>query len=143
MRLLAHALPPREAVWWSCVCIRHTAPALAPAEAACLTAAEHWVRRPSDESRRAAFASAEVAGFAVSAAWACTAAFWSGDSMAPAGQPAVPPAPHLAGLAVAGAVTLASVRTQPEIQARNLSAFIGSARDIAAGGPGRLEPAAD
>ncbi len=143
-RLLAHALPRREAVWWACMCSRHTAigpPGAAAGEvaAACLAAAELWVRQANDENGRAAFAQAEAAVYASPEAWACVAAFWSGDSMAPLVQPAVPPARHFAGLAVAGAVTLASVRGRPEIQAQRLAVFIRSAREIAAGGTGRLE----
>ena len=140
IRLLAHALPRREAVWWACMCARHTAPAPPPPLAHCLEAAELWVRKPADDTRRAAYARAEAAGFDSPEAWACTAAFLSGDSMAPAGQPLVPPAPHQAGLAVAGAVTLASVRERPALQPQRLGAFIASARQIAAGGTGRLEP---
>lgn len=139
VKLIAHALPRREGVWWVCMCARATAAAeMAPAEAAALEAAELWVRRPSDENRRAAFARAEDARFGSPEAWACVAAFWSGDSMSPLGQPAVPPAPHLPGLAIAGAVTLASVRIAPEKQAERLGRFIASARDIAAGGTGRM-----
>ena len=140
-RLLAHALPRREAVWWGCMCARYTTPAdLAPADLAALEAAELWVRRPTDEQRRAAFARAEAAGFGTPEAWSCVAAFWSGESMSPAGQPVVPPAPHLAGLAVAGAVSLASVRVHPARQPQRLASFIASAREIAAGGTGRLTP---
>jgi hypothetical protein len=29
-RLVAHALPKREAVWWACMCAAHTAPANLP-----------------------------------------------------------------------------------------------------------------
>ena len=60
------------------------------------------------------------------------------------GQPAVPPAEHLTGSAIAGAVVLASVRTSPERSRDRLLRFIGAARDIAAGGAGRMaaEPSA-
>jgi hypothetical protein len=140
VKLVAHALPRREGVWWACMCARATMPGdLQAADRAALDAAETWVRKPSDENRRAAFAAAEQARFGTPEAWAGVAAFWSGDSMAPAGQPAVPPAPHLAGLALAGAVTLASVRADPLRQAARLARFLASARDIASGGPGRIE----
>jgi len=142
VRLLAHALPRREAVWWACMCARHTCATPPPPDAQCLEAAELWVRRPADETRHAAFAHAETAGFASAEAWACAAAFLSGDSLAPVGQHKVPPAPHLAGLAVASAVNLASLRESPVLQSRRLDAFIASARQIAAGGTGRLEPEA-
>ncbi len=143
-RLLAQALPKREAVWWACMCARHV-PQPDPPEAdiKALEAAEHWVRRQTDELRREAMAHAQESGFGTPECWAAVAAFWSGDSMAPPGQPAVPPAPHLAGRAVAGAVALASVRTQPERATPRLRNFLASGREIAAGGPGRLAPEAD
>jgi hypothetical protein len=139
VRLLAHSLPRREAVWWACMCARHTAaPDLSQADLAALEAAELWVRKPTDENRRAAFARAQEANFGTPEAWACVGAFWAGDSMSPPGQPPVPPAPHLSGAAVAGSVALAAVRGRPERQAQRLARFVAGARDIAAGGPGRL-----
>ena len=140
VKLLAHALPRREGVWWACMCARASMPAdLPPTDRAALEAAESWVRRPTDAQRRDAFAAAEQARFGTPEAWTGVATFWSGDSMAPPGQPSVPPAPHLAGLAIAGAVTLASVRGDPARQAARLARFLASARDIAGGGPGRME----
>lgn len=142
-RLLAHALPKREAVWWACMCARHVPhPGLPEADGKALETTEAWVRRQTDELRRQAMDLAQVSGFATPECWAAVAAFWSGDSMAPLGQPAVPPAPHLAGRAVAGAVALASVRTMPERATGRLRQFLASGREIAAGGPGRLPPEA-
>ena len=60
--------------------------------------------------------------------------------MAPVGQPVVPPAPNLAGTAIAGRIALASVRTDPTRQMARLQSFLTSAHDIAAGGTGRLPP---
>ena len=64
-RLIAHALPAREAVWWACACSRHTAGSGAhpAAEAQVREAAEEWVRKQSDEERRTAMRRAETAGF--------------------------------------------------------------------------------
>lgn len=142
VRLLAHALPRREAVWWACMCARHTEPADLPApDAAARDCAEMWVRRATDETRRAAFAHAQEANFQTPEAWAAVGAFWSGDSMSPLGQPPVVPAPNLTGQAVAGAVILSSVRDgDARVQAIRLPKFIAAARDIAAGGTGRLPP---
>ncbi|WP_270938631.1 DUF6931 family protein, partial [Falsiroseomonas oryzae] len=138
-KLTAHALPKREAVWWACMCARHTAPADAPAPLADLcAAAETWVRKQTDESRRAAFALAQAQGLDTPEAWACVGAFWSGDSMAPPDVQKVPPAPHLAGTAVAGSINLAAVRGDPLRRDARLRRFLDSAREIAAGGAGRL-----
>ncbi len=138
-RLVAHALPKREAVWWACMCAFHTAPAdLPPADHAAREAAEEWVRQQTDKSRRLAWDRAQASGFGTPEAWAAVAAFWSGDSMSPEGQPAVPPAPHLAGTAAAGAVALAAVRGDVTQREARLRRFLESGRNIAAGGPGRL-----
>ena len=110
-RLVAHALPKREAVWWACMCVSHTAPADLPAaDRAAREAAEDWVRQQTDKARRMAWERAQAGGCRTPEAWAAVAAFWSGESMSPEGQPAVPPAPHLCGQAAAGAVALAAVR---------------------------------
>ena len=138
-RLIAHALPKREAVWWACMCATHTEPAdLPPADRVAREAAEEWVRQQSDKARRVAWDRAQEAGTRTPEAWAAVAAFWSGDSMSPEGQPAVPPAAHLAGTAAAGAVALASVRGDVTRREARLRRFLESGRNIAAGGPGRL-----
>jgi hypothetical protein len=140
VKIAAHALPKREAVWWACMCARHTAPADDPALAELCAAAETWVRKQTGEDSYAAFRLAEARGFDTPEAWAAVGAFWSGDSMAPPEAPKVPPAPHLAGLAVAGAVNLSSVRGDPLRRDERLTRFLDSARDIARGGAGRLPP---
>ncbi len=121
------------------MCAGHTAPPGQPGlEVQAREAAERWVRQQDDASRRQAMDLARQAGFKAPESWAAVAAFWSGDSMAPPGQPAVPPAPHLAGTAVAGAVALASVRGDPALRTGRLERFLTSLREIAGGGAGRL-----
>lgn len=144
VRLTAHALPRREAVWWACMCAAAVPdPALSPADEAARTAAEAWVRQPADEPlRRAAWDAALRTEFSSPEAWAAVGAFWSGGSMAPEGQPVVPPAEHLTGLAVSGAVVMAAVRGHPERAEARLDRFIAAARDIAGGGAGRIAPEA-
>jgi hypothetical protein len=143
-RLAAHALPRREAVWWACMCARAIPdPGTTPLDEAALVAAEAWVRKPDEAARRAAMKAAEAAAFRSAEAWAAVGAFWSGGSMAPEGQPVVAPAEHLTGVAVAGAVVLAAVRLKPERGPARLQRFVASAREIAAGGAGRLAPEGD
>lgn len=142
-RLLAYALPKREAVWWACMCAAHTAPPdLAEPDRLAREAAEQWVRQPNDKNRRAAMAHAEATSFEAPEAWTAVAVFWSGDTIGPEDQPAVPPAPHMTGKAVAGTIYLAAVRTDPSLQNARLKRFLESGRDIAAGGTGRLPPEA-
>ncbi|TCH99486.1 hypothetical protein EJV46_02070 [Roseococcus sp. SYP-B2431] len=141
LRLVAHALPKREAVWWACMCARAVPVAEPPAcDSEALTAAETWVRKPDEPARRATMEVAQRGGFRSPEAWAAVAAFWSGGSMAPEGQPVVPPADHLTGVAVAGAIILAATRVAPEKAEARFQRFLQSARDIAGGGAGRLEP---
>ena len=140
-RLGAFALPKREAVWWASMCVAHTAPPDQPElEIKIRATAELWVRRQDDASRREAMDLARAAGFGLPDSWVAVGAFWSGDSMAPLGQPIVPPAPHLTGTAVAGAVALAAVRGNPAHQVARLERFLGSLRAIGDGEAGRLAP---
>jgi hypothetical protein len=84
VKVLAHALPKREGVWWACQCCRQD-PAVvkAPQAQAALEAAERWAADPSEDNRRAASATAEAAGFGTPAGCASVAAFWSGGSLGP------------------------------------------------------------
>ncbi len=138
-KLLAHALPRREAVWWACMCARYTqTPDLTQSDRLALESAEAWVFKGDDVPRREGFAHAEAAGFKTPEAWAAVGAFWSGDSIAPKGQHPVAPPPQVAAAAIFGAVQLAAVRAKPERRERRLQAFIASARAIADGQAGRL-----
>jgi hypothetical protein len=141
-RLTAHALPKREAVWWACMCAAAVPdPELPVADAEARLAAEAWVRKPADDAlRRAAWDSAQLTAFRSPEAWAAVGAFWSGGSMSPEGQPVVPPAEHLTGVAISGAVVLAAVRSKPERAPDRLTRFLAAARDIAGGGAGRIPP---
>ncbi|HEX3487606.1 MAG TPA: hypothetical protein VHT51_21295 [Micropepsaceae bacterium] len=140
VHFLAFGLPKREAVWWACVSaradLRESAP---PPVAAALAAAEAWVYRPTEELRYAAWERAKEAKFETPSAWAAVAAFWSGPSLAPPDLPAVPPSPHLTGVAVSGAVTLAAVQTEAALADQKRQRYIKTAIDIANGGSGRNE----
>jgi hypothetical protein len=141
IRVLAHAMPKREGVWWACMCAANTAPADLPAaDRLARETAEAWVRQQKDEQRREAMTHAEASGFQSPEAWAGVAAFWSGDSMSPVGNPAVPPPPQAVGGAVVGAVALSAVRGDLRRHQTRLKRFLESGRNIAAGGPGRMPP---
>jgi hypothetical protein len=145
VKFLARALPKRESTWWACLCARSTLGADPAAEARKpLELAERWVYKPSEEHRRAAFAAAEAHRFQGPWSWAAMAAFWSGGSMAPPEAPVVPPADNLTGKAVAGAVMLAAVQSEPEKAPEKYRRFLEQGIDIARGGNGRLvsKPAA-
>ena len=140
IKLLAHALPKREAVWWACTCGRALLGAGIPlSDEPAIATAEAWVYEPTDANARAAYGEAEPRGFQTPGGWAAVAAFWSSGSLAPPEHPIVPPADYLTGVAVAGAITMAAV-VEPvlEMDARFLK-FLNYGLDIAAGGTARAQ----
>jgi hypothetical protein len=111
VRLLAHALPARESVWWAWASVRRVMGENAPAPVvATLAAAEAWIAKPTDANRRAAYQRAEEDGGASPAGLVALAAWLSGGSLAPSDAPEVPPPPFSAAKAVAGAVIIAAVQ---------------------------------
>lgn len=139
VRLAAHALPKREAVWWACMAARATPPRHAtPLERQALEAAEEWVRRPEEALRHRCMALALESGCRGPEAWAAVAAFWSGPSLAPPGAAPVPPAAQLTGVAVTGAISLAALRDDPARAPQRYARYLAALRDIARGGAGRL-----
>ncbi len=143
VQFFAFALPPREAVWWACQCSRTVLPEPVPQPVQdALAAAESWVRKPTEEHRRAAMSLAQATDLKSPAAWAAVAAFWSGGSLAPENSPEVPAPAHLLGSAVAGAVMLAAVKTEPRLADQKRERYLASAIEIANGGTGRLAPSA-
>lgn len=108
-RLLAHALPKREAVWWAAQCIRATyGDQLSPADRAALAVAEEWAAEPTESNRRRAEGAAEQTKHETAAGWAAAAAFFSGGSIAPPDMPEVPPKETLTAQAVVVALSLSS-----------------------------------
>src|ERR1700733_6954518 len=95
VQFFAFALPPREAVWWACQCSREELPDPTPQPLQdAIEAAETWVRKPTDEHRRAAMSRAQATDLQSPAAWAAVAAFWSGGGLEPEDLPEVSrPAP--------------------------------------------------
>jgi hypothetical protein len=134
VRFLAQALPNREAVWWACQCVRQASGANPPSKVtAALQAAEKWVTDPSEDNRRAAMPAAEAADMNTPAGCAALAAFWSGGSLVPPNLPAVPPAEHLTGHGVAGAVLLAAIVTEPDKAAEKYRNYLALGIDVANG----------
>jgi hypothetical protein len=125
VRFLAHALPRREAVWWAWVSARRSAgddPAAEIREV--FEATEAWIKEPTDQNRRLAMEKAEAADFATAAGCAGLAAFLSGDSLAPPDMDPVPPGEYMAANAIAGAIVLAAVSSEPESANEKFQGFV-------------------
>lgn len=134
VRFMAHALPKREAVWWSCQCARQIyGAALRPRAAKALQAAEAWASSPTEEHRRAAMRSAEDAGLGTPPGCTAAAAFWSGGSIAPPDAPITPPVETLTATSVAGSILLAAVLSEPEKAPVKFRAFLTLGVEVANG----------
>ncbi|WP_299439342.1 hypothetical protein [uncultured Rhodospira sp.] len=147
MRLLAFALPKREAVWWACLAARADIAAdpkpARPNQMACLEAAEAWVYKPVEERRLVCYRAAQACDPDRPAVLAALAAAFSGGSLTPPDSPpevqAVPPDDALAPLMVGNTLVLATFRTDPVTAPKRLVRFLDQGRNIAQGGTGALD----
>jgi hypothetical protein len=132
VRFLAHALPKREAVWWAWFCARRVSGAdPSPEIRASLSATEKWIVQPSEENRRQAMHEAEQATFGTPAGCVGLGAFFSGGSVAPPDTPTNPPGEFMTAKAVAGAIILAAVATEPEKAPEKYRSFLAQGIEVA------------
>ena len=132
--VLAQSLSRRAATWWACRVARLEAGgSLTPQELRTLEAAEAWVKHPEQLRAYAAQDAANVAGLSSPAGCAALAAFLAGESLAPPHLDPLPPLPHLAGMAAAGAVKLAAARRAAAEPNQELSRLLAAGFAIAAG----------
>lgn len=138
VRFLAHGLPKREAVWWSCICVEHGLNDATVVDVKlALQTAKQWVYQPTEEHRRVAQIAAEKVGYDQPVSWAALAAFWSGGSITAPEAPEVAPGPSLTGHAVAGAILLAAVQ-EPAQAEQCYQRFLQQGIHIANGGNGEI-----
>ena len=105
IEFMAHALPPREGIWWGCLCLQHAyGESLPAADRAAAIAAVQWVLRPGEDTRSTARTPAEAAG-PMSAAGALAAAAFQ--------TAAAPADPFAFARSVAKAVKLSSIQCPP------------------------------
>ena len=107
IRIWAAALPPRQAIWWSSLCVweayRETTSAAADDGFRCLVA---WIEEPTDARRRVAPTLVKPVGAATPLGILLLALFQSGGSIAPADLPKCEPDPMLFRKLVAESVLL-------------------------------------
>ncbi len=132
VRLLAHALPKREAIWWAWVSARRVLNGEPPPSIrTALQATEQWIMQPTEEHRRPMLTIAEEADIGTPPGCAALAVFLSGGSIAPPQLPPVEPGEFAAAKAIAGSVTLAAVSTEPERAPEKFRAFIAQGLEVA------------
>jgi len=132
-RLLSHALPPRQGLWWALLSLME-AHRQKPYPAKVLTAilaVRDFILNPTDARRRACKDLAEAAGSTTPGGVIGYAAFLSGGSMAPADCPPVLPLPHLCGRLCGVSVYLASVHFNPAKYKDHLRHFIDIGLQVA------------
>jgi hypothetical protein len=139
IRLIAHALPKREAVWWALACAKmaHGEP-IPPPFVGAIRAAEDWIVDPSDTNRRATLPAAEAAGLGTPAGCACASAYFSGGSLAPIGIADVPPGEHVTAQLVAASVSMAAVFVEPSQAPEKHAMHLALGRKIIDGTAGPL-----
>jgi len=133
VRVLAYALPLKDAITWGNSCARQSAePNPATNLSAALDAVDKWLADASEDNRRAALKAAEQAEFSTPAGSSALAVFLSGGSLAPTDAPVVPPEKYQAPNAVVGAVLLAAIAKEPEKAEAKYQAFLHQGQKIAA-----------
>jgi hypothetical protein len=134
LRLRAHLLPKRQAVWWGCLCVRQDVESPFPAtQLAALEAAEDWVREPDEDHRRVAEKRSEEAKYSGVGATLALSAFWSEGSIAPEGNEDVVADERLTSQGVAAALISAAYHGDPSKATKRTEAFLAKGKDMANG----------
>lgn len=135
IQLLAFGLPVREAVWWGYVVAASTEQEKSCANTQhALRLIESWVRTPDAAQRIAAKNYADALMLSTPTSWIAMAVYWSGGSIAPAGQPDVEPAEFMAAYAVANGLLIAAEQSTEVVVAKKN--IIQRGLHIAMGGNG-------
>ncbi|MHC4557347.1 MAG: DUF6931 family protein [Planctomycetota bacterium] len=135
-RFLTYGLPKRQAVWWSCLCVRSVSACYGDQiSAEVLQAAEAWVKDPVETNRKAALLAGGKHNFempSAPAAWTAMAAGWSGG-VPSAGEEDMPALPeHLTAHAASGAMLLAAT-IEPDQAKEMYRKFLETGVQIAQG----------
>ncbi len=135
VKFLTQALPKRDAIAWACQCVRSVSVTeMSPAAQAALQAVEAWLADSTEARRRTAHAAAKTVGFDSPAGCVALGVFFSGGSLGPPSlDHAIPPANDLTGKALAGALLIAAVITEPENAPIKLQGFIEQGLQFARG----------
>ena len=132
--VLAHALPRRRALWWACLCawdVRESAPHDDLQGA--LDVVTAFVRRPSEQRRRAAEDLYRRQSPTSLAGHLTAAVFYSGGSIAPAGEASVTPPPKVMGRLVSTAVYLAAICKDVKQYVHHMREYVHLGVQIGAG----------
>lgn len=140
IKVMTHALPVREAVWWACICARQmqTLPG-DESETAALVAAEKWVFKPDDENRRAAFEKAQDSKSRSAGAMAAFGAALSGGGLPAFEDQYIEVDSTAFAQIVNAAVMVAATEKNGEELHQQFALFLKCGEDIACGGNGQVD----
>ena len=135
--VISQALPPREAVYWACLCVRDVLDEKeSPDDVHAIKAAEQWLVNPNEDNRYLNLQMAEQLEYATAAAWVANAVFWSGGSITPRDQAKVEAPEGIFGKAICGAIMLASADEDPKKANGLQQRFVKRGINITQGGKG-------
>jgi len=134
IRLRSHLLEKRQAVWWGCVCLREDVSAELPEDQlASISAAELWVKDPSESHRRSSEKAAADIKYAGPGGTLALSAFWSDGSLAPEGSEDVPPDERLTSQGVTASLVMAAYLGDPTKSEGRFTDFLAKGKSIADG----------
>jgi len=134
-QLRAHQLQARGAVWWGYGVVEQSGTTkLSAPQRAALAKVREWVARPNETNCRACEKQAEALGYKGPGGFLSAAAFFSGESVAPADCPApTPPDPRLPGRLVTGLLHVAVAEAKGEEPAAVWKRILDKAAQLLAG----------
>ncbi|MFV0492500.1 MAG: DUF6931 family protein [Pseudorhodobacter sp.] len=137
LRLLAVALPPREATWWACLAARDLIGEDPPIVPPPLAAAERWVFKPTEENRIVVRDAFETADMEDDTSFCAMAALYADGTLGPGDMDNTPAPPNGVAAAVL-AMNMIAARPRADRFQSYLDLLIDRALDIARGGSGRV-----
>ncbi len=135
---LAHALPPRQAVWWACLATRHDMDPEAANASHPIKAAENWVYQPGEKNKKVA-EKVFLRSAGDDPARLCVMAALYGDGKVNlSDDEKIDAPPGVCGNCVYGALTAAAGLAEEGPEDRALF-LIDQGLNIARGGNGKIE----
>lgn len=138
LRLLAVAMPPREAVWWACLAAEDIAGEDEGKDTPSLAAAKAWVYKPDEENREAVQLAMQSADYDDETVLCALAAFYADGSVG-TGDLKDHPAPPGSVPASVLAQNISALGVHGDDVEATFDLLIRRALDIARGGNGKAE----
>jgi hypothetical protein len=139
VKVMSRTLPPRESVWWACVCARQMDSLGGnEGEIQALKAAETWVYEPTDENRLSAFALVQESQSQSAGMLSAMAAAFSAGNLPVSDDQFVDIDDAAFTQVVDAAVMVSAGDKEGEAIYRQLERFLRCGEDIARGGSGQI-----